>query len=210
MLKCTTCDGSRDFLVKNEMQWEEIEDERLGEHEQLGNFKEEEATNHVVISSNPSPSASSRFQVFLVSLPSLAAFISPIVALCFVVAALCARDLHVPPRRGLILRPPLSSTTGKQKNFGNQEEDGNMTDGHHSPIIDRWGDAATEDEREKSSASQQATGRLVVEAGKHKSLAASTLEANEMVILALLEWRGESNGIVLHTSTCFRSYYVVV
>ncbi len=204
MLKCTTCDGSRDLLVKNEMQWEGIEDERHGEHEQLGNIKEEEATNHVAISSSPSPSAPSRFQVLQVSLPGLAAFISPIVALCFLAAALCARDLHVPPRRGLILRSPLPSTAGKQKNFGNQE------DGHHSPIIDRWDDATAEDEREKSSAPQQATGRLVVEAGKHKSLAASTLEANEMVILALLEWRGESNGIVLHTSTCFRSYYAVV
>ncbi len=202
--KCTTlCDGTHDLLAKNEIQWDGINNEGHVENEQLGNFNEEESTtNHVVMRTSPSPRSTSRFQAFLVSLPCLAAFIAPIVVLCFLVAALCARDLHVPPpRRGLKLGSPLPlpllSTTGKQENFGNQVEGNNMLDGHRTTIIDRWGDAAAvEDGCEmSSSASQRAMDHLVVEAGKHKSLSASTLETNEMVIPTLLEWQGELRAV---------------
>ncbi len=206
MSKSTTCDGGRGLLVKNEIQWEGMEDERHGEHERLGSFKEVEATNHHVVISSPSWNTS-RFQVFLVSVPGLAAVLAPIAILCLLVAALYARDLQVPPRRDLTLRPPPSTTGKQKKNFGNREEKDNLTaDGNkYHPIVDRWGDAA-KDEPEKSSAQQQAAGHhLAMEAGKQKSPLASTLGANEMVIPTLLEWRGELNGIVLHTCTCFRS-----
>ncbi len=187
-----------------------MEDERRGEHDRFGSFKEEETMNRVVISS-PSWSTSSRFQAFLVYVPGLAAVLAPIAILCLLVAALCARDLQVvPPRRGSTLMPPLPSTTGNQKkNFGNGEEkDNNLTAGQNNyhPVFNRWG-GVSKDECEKSSPAQQqaaAGHHLVMETEKQKSPLASTLETNEMVIPTLLEWRGELNGryIVLYACIC--------
>ncbi len=205
MLRSTTCDCGCDLPVKNEMGRERMEDERHGEHEQLGSFKEEEeATNHVLVVNSPSLRISSRLKVFLVSLPGLAVIVTPIVSLCLLIATLCARDLQVPPRRVLTFRPTPSSsaTTGKQNNYWNQYE-GSLADGTRHLPIDRWGNTG-EDEHEKSSEQKQAVDHhLVVEAGNQKSQSqlASTLEATEIIIPTLMEWRGELKSIMLYTST---------